>query len=107
MDIRTPRKHFKEFDKLFRNKGFLDVVLTEDTKIKAPIIMIKYKDGTIKEWTRGYKNVKSFLKFGIVKLIDKCPLSFLRLGKCKAEKCQWFYIKNGTGDCSIRWNVIV
>jgi hypothetical protein len=113
MDIRYPIKNEKEFKALFeKNKhmfyngeGNITINVQADN-IEFPIIMAKFPDGSLQEWTRGYKNVKSFLTFGYVKLLSNCPYKkFFKA--CSGEKCQLYLVKNGTGDCSLKWSAIL
>jgi hypothetical protein len=105
MDIRANAKDHKKIQKLWE-KGKINkkvVTLTVDEKAIIPVIMIKDANDALVEWTKGIRNVQSFLKYGYVRIIKKCPY---QPGKCRGEKCQLFQIRNGTGDCAHNWAAI-
>jgi hypothetical protein len=111
MDIRCNLRYFSEFDGLLKKSSHLfndqlnSIRLTLDNELDEPLIMTKMQDGSLREWTRGYQNIKSFLSYGYVKIIQQCP--FHHFKKCRGEKCQFYLIRNLTGDCSIKWNAIL
>jgi hypothetical protein len=106
MDIRCNQESYKKIYKLWEKTTAINkelVTLNIDEKVKVPVIVVKDDKGNITEWTRGFDNVKSFIKYGYVRIIKKCPYQF---GKCRGEKCQLYQVINGTGDCSHSWNAI-
>jgi len=105
MNIRISSGDYKTLKKMW-DKTILNrevVSLTVDEKATVPVIMIKDELGAVVEWTRGMANVRSFIKYGYVRIIKKCPY---QLGKCRGEKCQLFQVRNGTGDCAHNWAAI-
>jgi len=119
MDIRCSSKYIDEFRKLYdKNRDKYPKILSSDgMQIPAvtlnldnnaiiPIIMMKFNDGALHEWSRGYTNVKSFLENGYVQLKRKCPFKKI-FTKCSTEKCQLYLIRNFTGDCSLKWTAII
>lgn len=118
MDIRVPQKHYKKYKKLYDkniHKYFLvskkdntaecGVKITLDHTIDIPAIITLSNTGEFLQFSKGKKNVISFLKNGYVRIKEKCP--FKILSKCKAEKCRFYLIKNLTGDCSFFWRNMV
>ncbi len=109
LEIRCSLKEKKKIEDLYhsnKNKFSSQIInITLDQNIEQSIIMIKTEDGSLREWTRGYENVKSFLENGYVKIIQQCP--FANFKKCKGEECQLYLIRNNTGDCSIKWQAIL
>jgi len=110
MDIRLTAKDYKIVKRLFEkctlpNKH--EIVLTRDDTIEESLIMVKTESGTLEPWTFGRKNIASFLRHGVVMIQKRCPFSFLRLGKCTLHRCQFFQIRNRTGDCAVVWNLFV
>ena len=106
MDIRCNQENYKKIKKLWEKTTALNkdlVTLNIDEKAKVPVIVVKDKEGNITEWTKGFENVKSFIRYGYVKIIKKCPY---QIGNCRGEKCQLFLIRNGTGDCAHNWTAI-
>ena len=106
MDIRATGKDYIILHKLYNaydnvNKDV--VTLSEDASAVVPVIMVKTDTGALAEWTRGMANVSSFIKYGYVRIIKKCPYQF---GKCRGEKCQLYVVHNGTGDCAHNWTAI-
>jgi len=77
--------------------------LTIDNSIGESVIMV-HSNGRFECWTRGMENIKSFLRFGYVRIIKNCPHRF---GKCIGEKCSLYVIRNGTGDCAHVWNAVL
>jgi hypothetical protein len=106
MDIRVNRKYYKKIYKIWEKSTAIDknkISLNIDEKAIVPVIMVKNEKGIIVEWTRGIANVKSFIEYGYVRIIKKCPYKF---GNCIAEKCQLFQTYNGTGDCAHNWTAM-
>ncbi|TET97755.1 MAG: hypothetical protein E3J23_08735 [Candidatus Stahlbacteria bacterium] len=99
MEIRTIKKDYKIFKKYSIPK---ECVLTLDDTLNQSVIMIQTEKGKLQEWTRGRKNIESFLVYGYVRIQKNCPH---RIGKCICEKCSLFVIKNGTGDCAHVWSL--
>jgi len=96
------RANGKNLERLRKQKTTLtDVTFTQDENVELPIIMI-LSDGKLSEYMRGTKNVLNFLKYGYNRITRKCPC---RHRKCIGEKCSWYYIQNGTGDCVHVWNI--
>ncbi len=98
MEIRTNSKYYNKFIKI--NTIIKNLIITLDEKAIIPVIMVKFENGELKEYLKGFKNIKNFLKFGYNKIIKKCPI---RHRKCIGVKCQLYWIENSTGDCSINW----
>ena len=100
MEIRArSQKESDRFQKLNSN----NLQITTDNTLTDSIIMIKTPEGKLLEWTKGEKNVESFLKYGYVRIKKNCPY---RMGKCICEKCSLYVIKNGTGDCAHVWSAL-
>lgn len=109
MDIRIPRRLEKKFQELYKKSNKINknlVSINVDNNASEPTIFVHTEDGSFLDWTRGEKNVESFLKNGYVQIPnDKyCPLI---KGKCKGEKCAFYIIEHSTGDCSLRWSAIM
>ncbi len=96
MEVRATTKDFVKFKKV----NTLTVDITEDKSLDISIVMVDNGKGELVEWTRGRTNILSFLKYGYVRIIKNCPH---RIGKCIGEKCSFFVVKNGTGDCAHVW----
>lgn len=75
--------------------------LTEDHSLDSPVIMI-HADGKMIPWAKGLDQVESFLKYGYIREIKKCPLR--TFGKCRAERCAWYVIHNERGHCVKVWS---
>lgn len=111
MDIRCNSNYYREFSKLFKENyhlfknGTNSVQLTFDNEHDEPVIMAKMEDGSLREWTRGYKNIKSFLTNGYIKVIQLCPFSHFK--NCRGEECQLYLVQNLTGDCVLKWSAIL
>lgn len=102
MEIRANSKDYKKLKKIYDKNVTLDkevVTLTEDEKAIQPVILVQ-SEGSLVEWSRGYKNVESLLMYGYVRIQKNCPY---RIGKCICEKCSLYIVKNVTGDCSHVW----
>ena len=100
MEIRTNRKYYR---KLKNQKTPLkNIQITLDENIEIPVVMIKDQKGELREYLRGFKEVKHFLKYGYNRIIKKCPF---RHRKCIGEKCQLYFVQNGTGDCVLIWQM--
>jgi len=99
MDIRSNRKYYHKL--IAQKTNLKGISFNLDENIEVPIVMIS-KDGKLVEYLKGYKVIKSFLKYGYVRIAGKCPL---RHRKCIAEKCSFYYIENGTGDCVYIWRM--
>ena len=97
MEIRATEKDYKRF-----KKYKTDIQINKDENLGVSVFMIE-SEGKLVEWTRGRKNIESFLKLGYVAIRKNCPH---RIGKCIGEKCSFYHIKNGTGDCAVIWNII-
>ena len=102
MEIRTSSTYYKKLKNI--KTKLQDIVITLDENIEIPMIMIKFKDGHLGEYLRGFKNIKNFLKYGYNRIIKKCPY---RHRKCIGEKCSLYIINNSTGDCAKVWSVMI
>lgn len=121
MDVRCNSKNYKEFKKLYNenkqkypqkilpdNRRVPMVSINLDENVDFPLIMMTNNIGKLQEWTSGYNNVKSFLKYGYVKIRKNCPFKHIPfLKKCSTNNCQFYFIKGLTGDCSINWTGII
>lgn len=96
MEIRATSKDYKRF-----KKYKTEIPITQDDKLEISVIMIQTTEGQLVEWTRGRKNIESFLKYGYVRITKQCPY---RHRKCIGEKCSLYFVKNNTGDCVHIWN---
>ena len=109
MDIRLKSdKEYKKIQKEF-SKSSIDktnITITLDPTIDKPLIMVKTNNGELVLWTIGIDNILSFLKYGYVRIRKKCPFKKI-FTKCRAEKCQWYHIRNNTGDCAVVWKLFV
>lgn len=103
MDIRANEKDAKKFRGLLALHPREGVTVTVDA-YDEPFIMAKTDDGRLVQWTRGRENIETFIAYGYVRLRKKCPRKIL--GKCDCEKCQWYVIQKGTGDCAMVWQAI-
>lgn len=105
MDIRCTPKDYPKLNRLYfrsrLNKEFVSI--EEDSNIDVTTIMVKNDAGELVPWTTGRKNVESFIRYGYVRLIRKCPF---QPGRCRGEKCQLYQVKHGTGDCVINWQFL-
>lgn len=107
MEIRACKKDYKRF-----KKYKTETPITLDENLSVSVIMIhvtnnsngadKESKASLQEWTRGRKNIESFLKYGIVHIRKSCPY---RHRKCIGEKCSLYVIQNSTGDCAHVWEV--
>ena len=107
MDIRATGKNYKALKKMYDKYSVLDksvVSITEDSNATVPVAMVKDNNNALVEWTRGFPNVASFIRYGYVRIIKDCPYQF---GKCRGEKCQLYVVRNGTGDCAHTWSAIM
>ncbi len=102
MDIRASQKDIDKLKKIKTKIKFTNLSFNADNEVEVPVIMISTEKGELIEWSRGYENVSSFLKYGYVRIIKKCPY---RHRKCIGEKCSLYFIKNLTGDCIHVWNM--
>lgn len=118
MEIRCNSKNYGKYKKIYYNnisKYFVitkkngstecGVKLTLDDTVDVPVMMVQSDKGKLVQFSRGEKNVRSFLKYGYVRLKEKCP--FKTFAKCKAEKCRFYLVKNLTGDCGFYWKTMV
>lgn len=108
-EIRAGGKDYKILKRAYDKTTAIDKtfnVLTRDDSLERPIIMV-HAEGEFVLWTEGRENVLSFINIGIVKIKRICPFSFLRMGKCKSEKCQWYHVRNYAGDCAVVWKLFV
>ena len=80
------------------------IPFTIDENVSVAVIMAKNDIGTLIEALKGDKAVISFCKYGYNRIQKKCPMRLF--AKCKCEKCQWYFIDQGTGDCIKVWSVI-
>jgi len=101
MDIRGNLKTINKLKKI--KTKVKDINFNIDDKIESCVIMLQTEEKKLVEWTRGYDNVSSFLKYGYVRITKMCPY---RHRKCIGEKCSLYFIMNNTGDCVHIWNVI-
>ncbi len=100
MDIRANDKHYR---KLIKQKSRLKMVsINLDNNVDVPIVMTSSDKGELVEYLRGFKEVKGLLKYGYVRVAKQCPL---RHRKCIADKCSFYFIENGTGDCVYIWKM--
>jgi len=99
MEIRLNSRDYKKL-----KKYKTEIPITVDEKADIPVIMLKFQDGHIGEYLKGYKKIKNMLKYGYNRIIKKCPH---RHRKCIGEKCSLYVIENGTGDCSIVWQTML
>lgn len=104
MDIRANSKDAEKFRKMLAKHPREDVKISIDD-LDVPVIMVLTDGGELVQWTRGRENIKSFIIHGYVRLRKKCPRKLI--GKCDCERCQWYVVQNGTGDCSIVWQAIL
>lgn len=100
MDIRGNEKNIKKLKKI--KTKLKNISFNIDNNVEIPVIMLKNDKGELVEWTRGYENVSSYLKYGYIRIIKNCPY---RYRKCIGEKCSLYYIENGTGDCVHIWQM--
>lgn len=106
MEIRAKGKDYERILRHYNKSAIINknmVSLTKDDSVQGPVIMTKTVDGELRFWTEGMDHVLSFLKYGYVRIIKKCPY---QLGKCRGEKCQLFQVRNATGDCAHNWTAI-
>lgn len=101
MILNANHKDMAKLKKLMLKHNRADMQTKVDDNLETPIIMVHH-EGELKEWTKTMENVKSFIKYGYVRIKKNCPL---RAGKCICEKCQWYMINNNTGDCTVVWNM--
>ena len=80
------------------------IPFTVDDSIPVAVIMTKNEVGALIEALKGNDAVTNFCKYGYNRLQKKCPMMLFT--KCKCEKCQWYFIDQGTGDCIKVWSVI-
>ncbi len=107
MDIRASGKEYRILRNLYNKTTLLtkDIVsINEDGNAIQPLIMVQDKEGKLVNWTKGFENVESFIKYGYVRIRKQCPY---KIGKCICEKCQLYQIYNMTGDCAINWTAIM
>jgi len=99
MDIRANDKYYK---KLIKQKSrLLGVSINLDNNVDVPIIMVQ-QEGKFVEYLRGYKEIKDLIKYGYRRIAKNCPL---RHRRCIGEKCSFYFIENGTGDCVYIWRM--
>lgn len=96
------RANSKDYHKLRKAKTDLKIVITMDENVEVPIVMFKDDNGELKEFVRGFQIVKNYLKHGYNRIRKKCPV---RHRKCICEKCSWYFVDNGTGDCAMIWSL--
>ena len=106
MEIRASGKHYKKIKRELTKSIVKDISITLDNTINQPVIMVHTNDGKLTQWTSGIENVLSYLKYGYVRIRKKCPVR-LFFTKRRAEKCQWYHIRNSTGDCVAIWKLFV
>ena len=103
MEIRGNNKHISKLKKLYtayNAKYNVTITFTIDKQVQVPFMIVKQTTGTLTEYIRGFKELKSLLKHGYNRIQKNCPY---QLGKCRCEKCQLYLIQNGTGDCIHNW----
>lgn len=98
MEVRINSKYYLRLKK--QKTNLRDITITLDERVEIPVIMIKTQEGELKEYLRGFKPIKNYLKYGFNRIIKKCPL---RHRKCIGEKCSLYFVDNNTGDCALIW----
>jgi hypothetical protein len=79
------------------------IPFTPDETTEQAAVMVKDGEGALVAGLVGNKAVIAFCKNGYNKIQRACPL---RHRKCIGERCAWYIIKNGTGDCAQVWSVL-
>ena len=100
MEIRSTKKDYNKIIKLNKN----NITVTLDETLKMSVIMVHTDDGKFVQWTSGFENISSFLKYGYVRIRRSCPY---RHRRCIGEKCSLYVIQNNTGDCAHIWNIYI
>ncbi len=100
MEIRTNNKFYKKI--VSQKTSLIDIDITLDNNVEIPIIMFKNDMGELKEYLRGFKEVRSYLKYGFNHISKNCPY---RHRKCIGKRCALYFIDNNTGDCAIIWQL--
>ncbi len=99
MEIRANKDDYKLFVRIGAPVG---VPITKENQINESVIMI-HQGGKLIPWLAGRKAIKGYLKYGYNRIIKNCPH---RSGQCIGERCSFYVIQNGTGDCAHVWNAI-
>ena len=100
MEIRTNNKFYKKI--VSQKTSLIDIDITLDNNVEIPIIMFKNEKGELKEYLRGFKQIRNYLKYGFNRIIKRCPI---RHRKCIGERCSLYFVDNGTGDCAMIWQI--
>jgi hypothetical protein len=101
VEIRAPRVTLAKIESITVIK---DVPYNIDDSLPCAVVMAKNDLGQLVEAIKGDKEVFNFCKYGYNRISKACPLMLFR--KCKCEKCAWYFIDQGTGDCSMVWQAI-
>ena len=76
------------------------IPFTIDETAEQAAVMAQDDKGTLVAGLVGDKAVVAFCKNGYNKIQRACPL---RHRKCIGERCSWYIVQNGTGDCAQVW----
>ena len=102
VEIRANRKVIQQCKKV--SVLPTDTQFTIDNSLEISVVMATNNSGNLVEAIRGNKVVINYCKNVYNKIQNKCPMRGFR--KCIGEKCQWYYIDQGTGDCVKVWQVV-
>lgn len=79
------------------------IPFTIDETAEQAAVMVKDGEGALVAGLVGNKSVIAFCKNGYNKIQRACPL---RHRKCIGERCAWYIVQNGTGDCAQVWTAL-
>lgn len=99
MEIRANSRDHRKLAKLQNQLG---IPLALDENMQIPVIMYKDPGGELKEYLRGFRAIRNYLKHGYNRITRNCPY---RHRKCIGEKCALYFVDNGTGDCVLIWQM--
>ena len=113
MDIRVNPKYYAVVNEAYKKSKFVFQTQVANTHIVEPnialnidadvdtAVMVLPIDGKLTPWWVGVDAAVSYLQYGYVRVLRKCPHRFFR--GCIGETCAWSRVHNSVHDCAIIW----
>jgi hypothetical protein len=81
-----------------------NIPINVDNSIPCAVVMARDESGKLVEAFRGDDAVLQFCKYGYNRITRQCPI---RHRKCIGERCSFYLIQRGTGDCAVIWSAVI